>query len=418
MKRRSLDDNAVGTSNDFERYGRINERLESTRSKSAPRERRPPGRGPATLRPTLRPLPVRPTAGRQVSLGSWDAYDNHILDTQVVPPEIDNDVGYAPAAPATVQEVPFHFQGPGLTVRVRCYCIGSNFDRSELQDMVLRRLPSSSLRHFPGDVLTSNYYARTSALDQSGHFAGVGDIIFFCQLGSVVFWGLHKDEERHVLREIAEPCLVDAALPRHRQERDRLRVLYTSAPLAAMKNDTLALHYRHAEDIDVKLACSSALAQSTQLRVYEEELRILVKRLATVPTSLAESGQVPLKDREVLRCIGELYSQMSSVNLIGAAMGMPEAVEGGRTAIRTLYRGVHEYLDIEERLQLLNERFSITNELLELCRTMGHQMRLERLDGVVILLLVVCVVVALFQLAGFVGWTPSWQKTDDLFSSA
>lgn len=61
-------------------------------------------------------------------------------------------------------------------------------------------------------------------------------------------------------------------------------------------------------------------------------------RMAYVPAQLAESGSVPLPERDVMRAVGQLYQQMQAVNLLGAALDVPDAMAAAPSNIRTLYK--------------------------------------------------------------------------------
>ena len=286
---------------------------------------------------------------------------------------------------------------------MRCHCIGSMFDRARLQDQILKRSSASSVRAFP-EVLCSTYKV-------SGGDSAQGDIFYF-DWGCVVFWGLEKNAERHILREIAEPCLEEGSdvLPIDGRERDQLRLLYTSNPKTVMENDTLALHYTFAGNFDVKLAVSFALAQSTMLSVAEEKLRRMGRRLAYVPTMLAETGEIPLTEKEVMQKIGLLYKQMAAVNLLGAALDVPDAMDSAPSNIRELYKAGYDYLEVAERLSLLNDRFEVLREMLELCRTLGQQAQYYYLESIIMWLVGVCAFLAVLQLMAFLSWKPAWRR--------
>ena len=67
--------------------------------------------------------------------------------------------------------------------------------------------------------------------------------VLYFDFGCMVFWGLSKEAERFILREVAEPCCT-GPLPAEAWEVDRMRVQYTTAPKHHIENDMLALHYR------------------------------------------------------------------------------------------------------------------------------------------------------------------------------
>ena len=393
IRGRSRDDLNIGRSSSSENIP--NTASGFGRSTSAPREREEP-RGHTERRDARnrQPQPIRTllgrTAGRLIPLGpAWEAAAALVLPESL-------------ALDEQTQPIPSHFQGQGLAIRVRCYCIGNMFDRARLQDQILRRSSASSVRAFP-EVLCSVYKV-------PGGDAALGDIFYF-DWGCVVFWGLDKSAERHILKEIAEPCVDEDPLPLDRQERDQLRLLYSSNPKMVMENDTLALHFHFASNFDVKLAVSFALAQSTKLSVAEEELRRMGKRLAYVPDMLSVSGEVPLAEKDTMRAVGHLYKQMAAVGLLGAALDVPDAMDSAPSNITALYKAAYDYLEVAERLALLSDRFGVMRELLELCRTLGQQAHYAYLEGIILWLIGVCVFLAVIQLIAFLNWKPAW-RTD------
>lgn len=70
---------------------------------------------------------------------------------------------------------------------------------------------------------------------------------------------------------------------------------------------------------------------------------------------------------------------------------------------------MYDYLEVAERLRLLNDRFGVMREMLELCRTLGQQANYALLELIIMVLVGVCVVLAVFQLVGFIGWRPAWR---------
>lgn len=392
MRRRSVDDIHVGRISNVK-----DDDEEEWRSISAPRERAPMGRRPQAA--PIQTLPGR-TQRRLVSLGPAWIHDD--LEGSTAPAEhlavSDGQLDVSSSGQAS-HTVPVAFQGPGVAKHVRCYCIGREFDRSKLQDQILRRSSASSVHAYP-EVLVSQF--RLSGVSGSGEDR-YGDIFYF-DWGSVVFWGLDRSGEYHVLKEIAEPCLVGPMYPLHRRERDKLLVIYSTSPNTVIQNDTLALHHRFWKNLEVKLAVSFVLAQSTKLSVTEEQLRRMGRSLSYVPAHLAQSGEVPLSDRGVMRAVGQLYKQMTSVTLLGATLDFPDALSSAPLNVRELYKALYDYMEVAGRIDTVNERFGVLREMLELCRTLGQQAKYAMLESIIMWLVGVCVLLAVFQLFGLLGW--------------
>jgi len=274
------------------------------------------------------------------------------------------------------------------SIEMRCYCAGDAFDRTILQETILKRTQAPSVRAFSEVVR-----AKHSQLDQSEE----KDIMYF-DWGSVVICGEHADpaSEEIFLQDVVHPCL-NRMYPVDRHELDTLRIQYSNSPQTVIKNDELMIHYQYREDEDIILAVGFALAQSVKLRVCEEDLRLFVKKLSRIPESLAEMGEVPVSAAQVMTHVGQLYNMMNDVNLVGAALDLPEDLPS-ETHIRSLYKAVYDYLEVTERLAVLHDRFAILRDMLELCRSIAQQEHADALEKIIIYALIVCSGLAFVQL--------------------
>lgn len=342
-------------------------------------------------------LPVPPvqlpvsgrTLGRHVSLGpGWEL--TH--DDEGYPYASDGPSTSAPLLP----EVPQQYQGPGIRERVRCHCVAESFDRYALQTAILRR--EGSLQAY-AEVLISEFHR--AGEDTAG-------TVHYFDFGCVVFFGLSKEIERYVLRELVEPCAL-GPLPPESREVDRLRVQYTSVPKHAIENDLLALHYRVANDPQVKLAISFALAQSTKLSALEERARVLGRQLSRLPVSMAETGEIPISERQIMMHIGTLFQAQSAVNLLGRVLDMPDSITSAPDNIGSLYKSAYEYLEVHQRVQILNDRFSVMQELLDILRVHAQKSYYSQLESAVMWLVGICAVVAVGQLVALAFWKPPWR---------
>ncbi|KFM27336.1 Sporulation protein RMD1 [Auxenochlorella protothecoides] len=319
---------------------------------------------------TVRPL------GRIVSLGpGWES-----------PLDVEKPVEAPP-------EVPVQYQGLGQAVRVRSYCVANGFDRYALQDAILRR--NATLRAY-SDVLCIQYH-------RGGKGKGNADIFFF-DSGVVVFWGLDTDAEKYILNELVMPC-VDRPLPPDRIERDRVLVTYSAVTKAVIEDDTISLHYRHADELYVKLAISFALAESTKLSVFEEDLRSLGRSVSYLPAMMADKGEIDVGGRAVMQLMGQLFLQQRSVNLLTQLLDAPSALDEADDHICTLYRSIFDYMEVVQRVTLLNDRFGVMKEMLDILRQQAHDSYFGVLEATVIWLVGVCSFLAFCQLLAVVyGW--------------
>lgn len=302
----------------------------------------------------------------------------------------------APSPAHARLEVPHEFQGPGLSVRVRSYCVADGFDRQALQDAILKR--NGTLRAY-ADVLCTQYHRGPRA-------QGAADIYFF-DSGVVVFWGLDAEAERYLLSELVPPAASTGALAADRVERDRITVTFAALSSACIEDDVIRLHWRFVDEPTVKLAISFALAESTKLSVFEEDLRRLGRSLGYLPAMMASRGEVDLGERAVIQFIGQLFLQQRAVNLLTAILETPAALDEGEDQHRSLYRALVDYFEIVQRMTLLNDRFGVLHEMLDILRQHAYEKYYTGLENIVIWLVGICSFLAICQLlAVLLGWDP------------
>jgi hypothetical protein len=71
---------------------------------------------------------------------------------------------------------------------------------------------------------------------------------------------------------------------------------------------------------------------------------------------------------------------------------------------KALYGRICEYLELGERVEVLNARFSVLQEMLDMLRDHLNNQHSSRLEVIVIVLIFVEVVVGLVELVGLFGW--------------
>ncbi|KAG2484147.1 hypothetical protein HYH03_017029 [Edaphochlamys debaryana] len=177
--------------------------------------------------------------------------------------------------------------------------------------------------------------------------------------------------------------------------------LLTFAP--RISDDTVMLHVRHIGDIATQLAVSYGLAQSTKMCVFEKATEALGQETEPLPVLLAEHGLVHLDQKEIGQLLGRVFVLKRSVNLLGSVLGTPEFFWYAPDQMQALYSRITEYVELSTRAQLLNGRFEVLQELLELLRAQEENRHGVRLELVIIWLIVVEVVLGVFELLEMFG---------------
>lgn len=113
----------------------------------------------------------------------------------------------------------------------------------------------------------------------------------------------------------------------------------------------------------IKLAISHAIAQSTKLSRFEERMAVTMKEVEMVPKSLALSGTLGMKREDVLKMSGKLFKLRVDVNLSSNTLDTPEFFWDSEPGLHPLYCAIREYLEIKQRVLILNERCRVFLDL-------------------------------------------------------
>jgi uncharacterized Rmd1/YagE family protein len=73
-------------------------------------------------------------------------------------------------------------------------------------------------------------------------------------------------------------------------------------------------------------------------------------------------------------------------------------------SIQALYERACEYLELEARVRVLNARFHVLQEMLDMLRDHQNNNKATNLEVFVIWLLIVDVFILVFQLLNILGW--------------
>ncbi|KAL4430906.1 hypothetical protein ABPG75_006162 [Micractinium tetrahymenae] len=285
--------------------------------------------------------------------------------------------------------------GAGMRGRITVYCVAESVDRKALE-LRLRERGGSFLLHQYPDVLYGLYES-----SKDGEYCR-GEVFYF-DYGCLALWGLSERQEREVIRALAGPCLVDA-LPAGEVELDEFQFHYTLSEKPHIQNDTITINYRLRNDHLIKLSISHALAQSAKLSVYEQRVMEIVESTKDLPETLAATGEVGLSRKQIARLIGRVFIQKSAVNLLSTVLDTPEFFWSAPDSFQNLYKRVCEYMEYDTRVEVLNSRFQVLQEMLDMLRDHSNNAHTSRLEWIVIWLIVIEVVVGLFECASILGW--------------
>lgn len=146
-----------------------------------------------------------------------------------------------------------------------------------------------------------------------------------------------------------------------------------------------------------KLAHSYALAQSVRLGGFELVVERSIADTRSIPETLAETGEVKLEARELSRQMGELLMLRCDVNLHTDILDTPD-IFWDEERFEKIYVACRTYLDIDKRVDILNQRLVVLKDLYDLLQNSLNVKHGTKLEWIVIILILVEVVLEIIQL--------------------
>lgn len=222
--------------------------------------------------------------------------------------------------------------------------------------------------------------------------------VFVFSYGVVVFWNFTEQQEKSILADItfAEQengaSLVSRPLDRSDVETEEFHFEY-SADIKRPRvfNDMITLLPR--SDHMVKLTISHAIAQSTKLCFFEEQLQQAMLNAEDVPKRLAITGELNMTREEILKIQGSLFKSRVEINLSSNILDVPNFFWDSEPNLHPLYVAIREYLEIDLRTKVLNERCRVFLDLAEILSDSANDTKMSYITWIVIILIVISILV-------------------------
>lgn len=256
-----------------------------------------------------------------------------------------------------------------------------------------RRRKSSSSSQSEGEVAKGHELIR---LDDEGGEIDVGShttCLFIFEYGVIVMWGFSKREERQVLLELAR--FENEKLADEDVQLEELNYYVTQSYQPRIYNDFISL--RDDTNHMLKLSISYAISQSVKISLFEELVDNTIEDTQDIPQQISATGAVEMTRKEIMKSIGELFILRININLHGSILDSPELM-WSEPQLEPIYQATRGYLEINQRVALLNQRLEIISDLLQMLKEqLGHNND-EQLELIVILLIGAEVLVSLINI--------------------
>ncbi|ROW07832.1 hypothetical protein VMCG_03568 [Cytospora schulzeri] len=226
--------------------------------------------------------------------------------------------------------------------------------------------------------------------------------MFVFSYGVVVFWNFTEHQEKDILGDLtfaeSEKGISLATRPFEPgdYETEEFHFEY-SADIKHPRifNDMITLLPR--SDHMVKLTISHAVAQSTKLCNFEERMSDTMKYAEPVPKRLAMTGELSLGRTEIVKLLGRLFKSRVDINLSSNILPVPNFFWESEPTLHPLYMAIRDYLEIDPRIVVLNERCRVFLDLAEILSDTVADAKMSAITWIVIVLIVISICVTVSE---------------------
>lgn len=243
-----------------------------------------------------------------------------------------------------------------------------------------------------------------------------GRLCFCFAFGCIVCWGFNSMELRRLKRLIRKS--VGETLPPEDIETDSMTfsmedvceehltsdadLAGTSAPrrpapAPQLSGDHIVLATCSGDEA---LAYSYAFAQSVKLAVFETIVDASIEKAKPIPEALAQYGTFDMDEKLVKMQMGAIFVTKCSLTLQTDMLGTPEILwEHDRFDAQ--YEACRKYLEVGKRVEILDQRLAVLNDLYSFLQTQLEVKHSNKLEWIVIVLIVIEILLDLFHMSPF-----------------
>jgi len=218
-------------------------------------------------------------------------------------------------------------------------------------------------------------------------YEGSSGNVFFFPFGSTVFWNIPKSLETKILNDVKSFM----EEPLEQIESDEFTHVYGESP--HILDDIITLPNA---DILTKLSVSHGIAQSVKLGTFEIAIQKTFNSTKKIPEELAKKGKIALSRKEIRKKMGSLFIERNSITMHVDVLDIPEFF-WEYPELDPLYRMIAIYLDIGNRVEVLNHRLDVVHELFQMLGSELNHQHSSRLEWTIIILIIIEVLLTLMK---------------------
>ena len=271
----------------------------------------------------------------------------------------------------------------------------------ELEDeydcLRLSRLHAAS---YASDATLTDDETGVGPIKESSSFDVAMPEVFVFSFGAVVFWNFVNAKQEEEWMETYLLCRLNVCGVLHNvaaAENASDEIAFVYGDESSFKMDVVALFTRESGE---KLAVSFALAKSSLLSIYEWRLQRTIERNSHIPEELAKNGSIHMTREEISKEIGQIFLVKHGINLDSSLVDTPEEF-WENDQFEGVYQQAMKYFEISKRLELVNNRLSMLQDLHVVLIEAVENHHAVYLEWIIIILIVVEVGLDLFHLTIF-----------------
>ncbi|MCP8716660.1 MAG: RMD1 family protein [Asgard group archaeon] len=230
--------------------------------------------------------------------------------------------------------------------------------------------------------------------DEGGEIdIGKKNDIFVFEFGVVIMWGYTLKEEAAFLDDLER--FENEKLSEEDIQIEEFNYYITKSYQPRIYNDFITL--RDDDNYMLKLSISHGLAQSVKISLFEELVDNTIEDTQDIPQQIAQTGKVEMTREEIMKSVGELFILRININLHGSVLDSPELM-WSEPHLEPIYQAMRGYLEINQRVELLNQRLEVISDLLLMLKEqLGHSHE-ENLEFIVVVLVGIQVLVSVVNI--------------------
>lgn len=232
----------------------------------------------------------------------------------------------------------------------------------------------------PSDLKTSNI--------------DIGELFIF-NYGCLVLWNFSKDEELRILKMLTDNFNVDLDESIMEIE-EYLHIYDDNVHKPVFNNDILQLPKER--DHMVKLALSHPIAQSCKVGRFESRIIPILSSVSKLPKRLAIYGKLGMSREKLLKKFGKLFKLRVDVNLSSNVLDKPDFFWNDEPSLDPLYEMGRQYLEIEERVEILNEKGRVFLEFVDVCVDSIAEKTMTRINTLLVIVFCISVIVSILEI--------------------